>query len=98
MTSQNRNGLSSNGIAWFVFGAVLGATAAVLLAPQAGERTRRKIAAQATAGRKNLFESTQDVFERGRELFERGREIAQEASEMFERGRKIAEKRFDERV
>jgi gas vesicle protein len=98
MTSQNRNGLSNNGIAWFVFGAVLGATVAVLLAPQAGERTRRKIADQATVGRKNLFESTQEVFERGRELFERGREIAQEASEMFERGRKIAEKRFDERT
>jgi gas vesicle protein len=95
MEDENRIGSS---LAWFVFGAVVGASAAILLAPESGERTRRKLSKQAARGRKNFLETSQEVFEKGREVFERGREIAQEASEMFERGRRIAEKTFEERT
>lgn len=94
MARDNAAGL----IGWLVVGAVLGAAVALLLAPEAGERTRRKLAKQAERGRKSILESGQEIFERGRELYERGREIAEEAAEMFERGRRIAEKTIDERI
>ena len=89
---------SGSGIGWFISGAVLGAAVALLMAPEAGVRTRRKLAEQAERGRKTLLESGQELFERGRELYERGREIAQDAAEMFERGRKLAEKSVEERT
>jgi gas vesicle protein len=85
-------------IGWFLCGAILGAGTALLLAPEAGKQTRRKLAKQAQRSRKSLLESSQDAISRGRELFERGREIAEEAADIFERGRKVAEKTFDERI
>ncbi len=85
-------------IGWFLCGAVLGAGAALLLAPGAGRDTRSKLAKQAERGSRSIVESGQDAISKGRELFERGREIAEEAAEMFERGRKVAEKSFEERV
>lgn len=90
----------SNGaiILWFVTGAALGAGVALLLAPQSGERTRRKLVKQAEKGRKALAESSQDIISRGRELYERGREIAEETAELFERGREIVEKKIEERT
>jgi gas vesicle protein len=89
---------SSNMVAWLIGGALLGAAVALLMAPESGASTRRKLASQAEAGRKTLLESGQELFERGRELYERGRELAEEAAELFERGRRIAEKQIDERI
>ncbi len=89
---------NSIAFAWFLGGAVLGAAVALLLAPEAGEHTRRKLAGQAERGRKTIIESGQELFERGRELYERGREIAEDAADLFERGRRIAEKRVDDRI
>ncbi len=83
---------------WFVGGALLGAAVALLLAPDAGEDTRRKLAGQAERGRKAFTESGQDIIDRGRELYERGREIAEEAAEMFERGRRVAEKKVNDAI
>ena len=37
---------------WFISGAALGAAVALLLAPESGERTRRRLARQAERGRK----------------------------------------------
>ncbi|MBV9767812.1 MAG: YtxH domain-containing protein [Acidobacteriaceae bacterium] len=85
-------------ISWLICGVVLGAAVAVLLAPESGERTRRKLLNQAERGRKTILESGQEMFERGRELYERGREIAEDAAEMFERGKRIAEKTINERI
>jgi len=97
MTNENDNAVGT-AIGWFLCGAILGAGAALLLAPEAGKTTRRKLARQAERGGRSIVESGQDAISRGRELFERGREIAEEAAEMFERGRKVAEKAFDERI
>ena len=83
---------------WFISGTALGAAVALLLAPESGEHTRRRLARQAERGRKTIVESGQDLFERGRELYERGREIAEDAAEMFERGRRIAEKTINDRI
>jgi gas vesicle protein len=94
MESENNIG---NGLGWFLFGTVVGVTAAILLAPGSGKATRRKLAKHAAKSRKNFFNASQEAIDKGRELFERGREIAQEASDMFERGRRVAEKSFEER-
>ena len=89
---------NSTAFVWLVGGAVLGAAVALLLAPESGKHTRRKLAGQAERGRKTILESGQELFERGRELYERGREIAEDAASMFERGRRIAEKNIDDRI
>lgn len=83
---------------WFLAGALLGAGVALLIAPDAGEGTRRRLMGGAAQGRKSLLESGQEFFERGRELYERGVEIAEDAAELFERGRKLVERRVDERI
>jgi gas vesicle protein len=94
---DNENG-AAGAIGWFVCGALLGAGAALLLAPEAGKHTRRRIAKQATRGKKSFLRSSQDALSRGRELFEKGREIADEAADLFERGRKVAEKTIEDRL
>jgi gas vesicle protein len=94
MARDNTVGL----LGWLIVGAVLGGAVALLLAPESGERTRRKLLKQAERGRKSILESGQEIFDRGRDLYERGREIAEDAAEMFERGRRIAEKTINERI
>lgn len=86
---------NGNVIAWFLGGAALGAAVALLLAPDSGEETRRKLVKQAKKSTKKLSESSQDIVDKGRELYERGRELAEEAADLFEKGRRIAEKKID---
>jgi gas vesicle protein len=88
----------STNILWFLGGALVGAAAALLLAPESGERTRRKLAKQARKGSQALSDSGRDLYEKGRDLYERGREIAEDAAEMFEKGRRLAEKKIDEAI
>ena len=85
-------------VAWLAGGMILGAAVALLLAPETGKRTRRRLMKQASRGQKLLSESSQDLVDRGRELYERGRELAEEAAELFERGRSIAEKKIHDAV
>lgn len=87
---------SGSALLWFVTGALLGGAVALLFAPEAGERTRRRIAKQARRSSQVISESGREVYERGKDIYDRGREIAEDAAEMFERGRKLAEKRIDE--
>lgn len=91
-------GVNGKTFGWFLAGALLGAGVALLMAPETGENTRRKLMGGAGQGRKSLLESGQEFFERGRELYERGVEIAEDAAELFERGRKLVERRVDERI
>ena len=88
----------SKNILCFLSGAALGVVAALLLAPEPGERTREKLATSAKKSKDVLGGSGRELFERGRELYEKGREIAEEAAEMFERGRRLAEKKIDESI
>lgn len=76
---------------WFVAGAAVGATIALLFAPASGEETRKKIRSSAERGRDRLAEVGQDVYDKGRGLYERGRQLADDAADMIERGRKIVE-------
>lgn len=78
-------------IIWFLTGAAIGASIALLYAPASGAQTRRKIVRRTQQGREALADSGKDMLERGRELYERGRKLADEAADMFERGRKLVE-------
>jgi gas vesicle protein len=76
---------------WFVAGAAIGATLALLFAPSSGEVTRRRIGRAAASGKDYVAEAGRDVMDQGRGLFEKGRKIADDAAELFERGKKMVE-------
>lgn len=84
-------------IAWMAGGVALGAIVALLLAPEAGSRTRQKLAEQAGEGGKSLLGSSQDLLTKGRELFERGREIVEDTAELLTHARQVAEKHVQDR-
>jgi gas vesicle protein len=79
----------TDGLVWFLVGAAVGASIALLYAPQSGRHTRQMIRRKAEEGRDKLSESSREAYEKGREMFEKGKEIADEAAELFERGRKL---------
>jgi gas vesicle protein len=83
---------SSEKILWFAAGAALGATIALLYAPNSGEETRRRIGKAARTGADKVAESGRHIAELGKELYERGREIAEDAAEMFERGKELIDR------
>jgi gas vesicle protein len=78
-------------LVWFLTGAALGATIALLYAPQSGEETRRMIGKKAREGREALADRGSELMDKGRDLYDRGRKMAEDAAEMFERGKKLVE-------
>ena len=78
-------------LVWFTAGAAIGATIALLYAPQSGRDTRRYIGKKTRHSREVLAEAGGDIAEKGKELFEQGRRMADQAADLFERGRKIIE-------
>jgi gas vesicle protein len=76
---------------WFVAGAAIGATVALLYAPQSGRETRRVLHKKTRQGREALSESGKEWVEKGRELYEKGLRVADEAADLIERGRKLVE-------
>jgi gas vesicle protein len=78
-----------NNMGWFVAGAVAGMTAALLLAPQSGKRTRRLIADKTQQGRDAVTETGKDVVDRGKDMVDKGRQLVEDAVDLFERGRKL---------
>jgi gas vesicle protein len=80
--------LASN-IGWFVVGAVVGLSAAVLLAPQSGKETRQFITDKTQQGRDAVAETGKDVYERSKEIIDKGRQLVEDAADLFERGRKL---------
>jgi len=83
----------SNGgsLVWFIAGAAVGASIALLYAPQSGRETRRLIKKKTREGREALADSAGDLMDKGRELYEKGLRVADEAAEMIERGRRLVE-------
>jgi gas vesicle protein len=77
---------NSNKALWFVAGASIGATLAILFAPQSGEETRRYLGTQARKSRERLSEAGREAYDKGRDLFERGRDMADDAADMMEEG------------
>jgi gas vesicle protein len=78
-------------LVWFTAGAAIGATIALLYAPQTGRETRRFIGKRTRQSREAILDASGDVAEKAKELFEKGRQMADEAADLFERGRKIIE-------
>jgi gas vesicle protein len=76
---------------WFLAGASIGATIALLVAPQSGRETRRIIKRKTREGREVLSDTSRDLMEKGRDLYEKGLRVADDAAEMIERGRRMVE-------
>ena len=76
-------------VLWFCAGAALGATIALLYAPQSGEHTRKKIRKVARTSASKMAESGKQISELGKELYEKGLQMADDANSMFERGKRI---------
>ncbi len=81
---------STSGLTWFLAGAVCGAAAALLYAPNSGKHTRKLLEKKTDATREAFADSGKEIVDKGKELFDRGRQIAEEAADLFERGRKLA--------
>lgn len=76
---------------WFVAGAAVGATIALLFAPATGEVTRRRIGRTAAKSRDYVNEAGRDVLDRGKGLYDKGRKIADDAADLLERGKRMVE-------
>jgi gas vesicle protein len=83
---------SGGRVIWFMAGAAIGASIALLFAPMPGQETREYIGKKTREGSQALADSSKEMYDRGRELYERGRKMADEAAELIERGRSIVEK------
>jgi gas vesicle protein len=81
----------TSSVLWFVAGAALGATVALLYAPHSGRHTRYLIKQRARQGVDKVGEYSSELAEKGRELYDRGKAVADEAAEMFERGKRLVE-------
>ena len=78
-------------VVWFLAGAAIGATIALLYAPAPGAETRRWIGEKSGEGRQKLTESSREIVDRGRDLYDKGRKIVDEAADVFEKGRKLVQ-------
>ena len=76
-------------IAWFLTGAIIGATVAILFAPRSGKDTRHFISDKTQRGKEAVSQTGKDVADAGREMFERGRKLVEDAADLFERGRRL---------
>lgn len=83
---------SGTNVVWFLTGAALGASIALLLAPQTGSETRRLVKRRAVEGRSAMMRGGREAYEHGRELYERGKELADEAGGVVERGKDVVSK------
>jgi gas vesicle protein len=78
----------SNRLAWFLTGAIIGATVAMLYAPKSGKDTRQYISDKS---REALGDSGKNFLDAGKEMFDRGRQLVDDAADLFERGRKLVQ-------
>ena len=80
---------SGSGILWFLAGAAVGASVALLYAPKTGRDTRKYITKTTEKSKDAIAESGKELVDKGKELYDRGRALADEAADLFERGRKL---------
>jgi len=82
---------NSEKLVWFLVGGALGASIALLYAPQSGRETRRYISKKARKGSEALADVSREALDKGRELYEQGLRVADQAADLFERGRRLVE-------
>ncbi len=76
---------------WFIAGAAVGASLALLFAPSSGRVTRRKIRHAAKRSGIALDRTGHDLIDKGKEIYEKGRRMADDAADMLDRGKKLVE-------
>jgi len=89
MTEEDGQGEGVSTIAWFLTGAAIGVTVAVLFAPKSGRDTRRYLSDKTQRGKEAVAQTSTDLVDAGRDVFERGRKLVEDAAELFERGRRL---------
>ncbi len=82
---------SGSGIMWFIAGAVVGASVALLYAPKSGQESRTFITGKADESLGAITESGKQLMDQGKDLYDRGRALAEEAAALFDRGRKMVQ-------
>jgi gas vesicle protein len=75
--------------AWFLTGAIIGATIAILYAPKSGKDTRKYISDVTQQSRDAVTDTSKDIVDAGKEMFERGRKLVEDAADLFDRGKKL---------
>lgn len=75
-------------LAWFLTGAVIGVTVALLYAPKTGRDTRQYLSEKS---KETFGDGPQSLIEAGRDMFERGRQLVEDAADLFERGRRMVQ-------
>jgi gas vesicle protein len=66
--------------AFFLLGAAIGAAAALLLAPESGARTRRKLVRKGEEVADYLIDTGKELVEKCEDLYERSGELAEDAA------------------
>ena len=89
MTEDDEQGEGVSTIAWFLTGAAIGVTVAVLFAPKSGRDTRRYLSDKTQQGKEAVAQTSSDILDAGRDVFERGRKLVEDAADLFERGRRL---------
>ena len=82
---------SESRLVWFFAGAAIGATVAMMFAPQSGREMRQLIGRRANEGRDALTDAGNDIAGKSKELYDKGKRIADEAADLFDRGRKLVQ-------
>jgi gas vesicle protein len=88
-TERSGRDAAVSAIAWFLTGAAIGATVAVLYAPKSGRETRRYLSHKTQQGREAVSQTGSELVDAGRDVFERGRKLVEDAADLFERGRRL---------
>jgi gas vesicle protein len=79
----------SNRLAWFITGAIIGATVALLYAPKSGKHTRQLITEKTQQSKEAVTDTSAQIADASRDMFERGRKVVEDAADLFERARKL---------
>jgi len=79
----------SNTLVWFLAGAVVGVSIAMLYAPQSGRDTRQFISDKTQQTKDAVGDSSRDLLDAGRDMFERGRRLVEDAADLFDRGKRL---------
>ena len=82
---------SNSGYLWFLAGAVLGASVALLYAPKTGRDARNYLSDRTDEAGDAIASSGKEMLDKGKDLYDRGRQLADEAADLFERGRKMVQ-------
>jgi gas vesicle protein len=79
----------SNRLAWFITGAIIGVTVAMLYTPKSGKHTRQLITEKTQQGKDVVTDAGSQIADTSRDMFDRGRKVVEEAADLFDRARKL---------